>query len=97
MTEPLGTTILRQVRRRLRCVSRHSSSSATCVDQRRGAVDVALHEMPVDAVADAERPLDVDLVAGLEQAEVGLVERFVDDVEAEFARRTIRRRSGRRR
>src|SRR5687768_10451405 len=55
------------------------------LDEAGGAVDVALDEVAVEAIAGLERPLDVDAVAGLEQAEVGFGEGFGDDVEADLA------------
>jgi len=53
---------------------------------------VTLHEVTVDAVADAQRALDVHHVARLEHAEVGLRKGLRDDVEREEPARELRDR-----
>jgi hypothetical protein len=45
-----------------------------------GRVDVALHEVSVEAVADAQRQLEVHLLTRGEGAEVGAVERLLHHV-----------------
>ena len=73
------------------------SPSATPGRDAAEAVDVALHEVPAEAVAHAQRAFEVDAVAGPQVAEVGAAQRLGAGLEGERGRRRGRRRSGRRR
>ena len=68
--------------------------SGAAVDDLADAVDVALHEVAAEAIAQPDRPLEVHRVAGLERAEGGAGVGLVDDVGLPPARR---RRPSRRR
>ena len=65
----LGHDVLREVGRALEREP-PLARVVDAVDERRDAVDVPLDEVAVDAGADAQGPLDVDVVVRLQQAEV---------------------------